>query len=437
MARVKPRLLVIGGLWPHHRANREAANVVSHHIVRTLAQRGTFELAFLCLNQRPVLLPPAGVPDIDALKALGVCFLPEITVAPPPRLRHRLGAGIMALLRGEWGWFVPGYVSASALEPVLRDWRPDAVLTIWSEFASAVAASLPLPKFAYYGDLDSNLILAHLNILRMQGGRMNCGAQLRYAVQRMLMPWLARQCHISVMRDYSHVWNVAANDALAQAKWGIRASYINNIWPYAERPDWSAERDRTEQTRPVKIVASVGNLDGTANTLGLITLAEEILPALKQRLGEGNFELHVYGGRAPRPFVVPYLEDPHIKRRGFVDDLDAEIISAPIFLVANNRTDFRVGHTRVLHAWALGSCVVGFAGFREAMPEMEHSVNVLMAASAAELADHVAMAAGDRGLRRKLGMAGLKTLQEKFSPSRAVSRMERDMLETVKAKTVT
>ncbi len=436
MTTAKPRLLVISGLWPHFRANREAANVISYLIMLNLARGGAFELAFLCLNQRPVVMPLAGQPDIDDLKALGVHFLPEVTVAPLPRLRHRLGTFLLALLSGQWERLVPGYESTAALTSVLRDWKPDAVLTIWSEFATAVVASLPLPKFAYYGDLDHNLVLAYLSMLRLQGGRASRGARLWNAVQCIFMPWLAKRCHISLMRRYAHVWNVAANDAHAQAQWGIRASYINNIWPSAQRVNWVAERDQAEQVQPLKIIASVGSLDGTANTFGLLTLASEILPALKRRLGDGTFELHVYGGRSPRPFVVPYLDDPHIKLRGFVEDLDAEIISAPIFLVANNLTDFRVGHTRVLHAWSLGACVVGFIGFREAMPEMEHGVNVLLSESAVDLANHVAVAAGDRVLRRRLGATGLRTLQDKFSPSHVVSRIEQDMLTMVKSPAV-
>ena len=100
--------------------------------------------------------------------------------------------------------------------------------------------------------------------------------------------------------------------------------------------------------------------------------------------------------------------------RGFVDDIDDELMTAPVFLCLNNASRFKVGHTRYLHAWSVGSCVVAHRDAALSMPEMVSGENCLLGRSAAEIADMVAVAARDAGLRRRLGEAGYATFAEKF-----------------------
>jgi hypothetical protein len=182
-------------------------------------------------------------------------------------------------------------------------------------------------------------------------------------------------------------------------------------------------RDATEQTSPVKIAGNVGQLNSTANTFGLWTLGAEILPALKRRIGSGNFEVQIYGRFKPRPFVERWLADPDVRVRGFVDDIDAEILSCPIYLLANNRHAFKVGHTRILHAFALGACVVAWRDIAVSMPELKHNENVLLADTPEEMAALVAVAAEDKALRRRIGWAGFKTVGTLFRPDTLMAEM--------------
>ena len=109
--------------------------------------------------------------------------------------------------------------------------------------------------------------------------------------------------------------------------------------------------------------------------------------------------------------------------RGFVDDIDTELMTAPVFLCVNNASGFKVGHTRYLHAWSLGGCVVGHSDAALSMPEMVSGENCLLGRTAAEIADMVAAVSCDVALRRRLGEAGYATFVEKFTAGPIVDQI--------------
>jgi Glycosyl transferases group 1 len=108
--------------------------------------------------------------------------------------------------------------------------------------------------------------------------------------------------------------------------------------------------------------------------------------------------------------------------RGFVDDIDGEMMTAPVFLCLNNASRFKVGHTRYLHAWSLGCCVIAHRDAALSMPEMVSGENCLLGGSPAEIADMVAQARDVR-LRRRLGEAGYATFVEKFTARPVVEQI--------------
>jgi glycosyltransferase involved in cell wall biosynthesis len=186
--------------------------------------------------------------------------------------------------------------------------------------------------------------------------------------------------------------------------------------------EWCPRRDKTEQVAPLKIIGSAGLMSATGNTIGLEVIATRILPELKKSLVEGNFEIHLFGSGEPLPFLKPLLDDPHIKIRGFVKDLEEEILSAPVFLVANGfHPLFHMGNSRILHGWALGACMVVFDGTRDAMPEMVDGYNALLGKTPEEIAWQIIRAGKDKTLRRRIGQNGYDTVTTLFDPKIVVT----------------
>jgi hypothetical protein len=202
------------------------------------------------------------------------------------------------------------------------------------------------------------------------------------------------------------------------------AFYIQNMWPKLPVPG------DVGTARGNKIVGNLGGQYATGNTFGLWFLAREILPELDRRLG-GDYSVHLYGaGQLARPVAEALLPHPHVVNDGFVDDIDVELLSAKVFLLANNNDpDFVVGHTRILHAWSLGSCLVAHRNMALAMPEIVHEENALLGETGAEIAEQVVRALEDEDLRRRIGEGGRATFERDFLPQtvvrRVVERIER------------
>jgi len=424
------KILVLSGCQPHTLCAREAANTVSYHIVHELAASHSWNVSYLCINTHQVLWPDMAVAQRDILIGLGVRFLPNL-VFRHEKVNGRDFLKLANILRANPDYLCHGSEHSALLEAHLLPEKPDVVLTVWSEVATAMAHRLPYPVFAYYGNPDPKTAAAIRSLQKLssvESGR----RRLVHAISDRIHAYFFKKAHLRIMSRLAGLVDVAANDAQYYVKSGLsNAAYVRNIWGNL-REDWESERERSELTNPLKIIGNVGNLNATGNTFGLQILCERILPELRILLGADAFEVHVCGGGRPTDHIANLLQDPNIRIRGFVPNIDAEIISAPVFLVANNwNPHFRVGNTRFLHAWSLGACCIAFRSCSDAMPELVHEQNVLLGDSPEQLAAEIARVANDAALRRKLGRVGYETVSTLFSPQAVVSDLSSRLMSYV------
>lgn len=429
----KIRLLVVASVWPHVAGGYEAANIVSHAIVQQLAMSGAYDIRFLYLNKQEAKIPSVAIAEMDYLRQMGVDFLSPMILPEPVSLKKRPKDLLLALLN-EPRLLLQGFGVAGKIKQQLGEKPVDAVLSIWSELGFNALSDFPAVRIAYHGNPDHKVFAAQWEVDALTVASSRPGFKNMLSdIKRWLLIYAIKRAHLAAMRGYDVAANVAANDAAFYQSQGIPVHYLQNMWPQEPPDGWEAKRDILEAQNPLKIVGNVGNLSATGNSLGLITLATEVMPALKQELKDEPFEIHLFGGREPKPNIKPLLNDPHILVRGFVDDLDAEILSSPVFLISNNHHSFKVGHTRFLHAWSLGACVVAFEDCREAMPEIKHGYNALLGKNANEVAQLVREALHDRALRRRMARGGIETLKRDFNP-KTVTQVLSDSIQKAVAK---
>jgi glycosyltransferase involved in cell wall biosynthesis len=421
------KVLVLSNVIPRMLGNhKNGAEVVTYEILRLLALDPDFQLAYA-----RVVFGNSKNEEGIAADVHPVTVLKPVILDRPASAKSWWARNVRRIAGSD---MIGGLGQHDKIISACGSWVPDVILTIWSEVATAAASTLKIPIVAYYGNPDHKSLQAHIAI------------EKRWQNSRSL-PWFARQivdrmmcrrfeaAHIKLMRSLSCVAEVHANDAAYYRGRHVNAYYTRSMWPASASANWRDRRDENEQVSPIKIAANVGSLAGTANTFGLWTIGEELLSAFKQEIGEGNFEFHVYGPKSPQDFLVPMLADPAIKVRGFVEDLDTELFSCPVYIVANNRHDYKAGHNRFLHAWASGACVVTWRDSARAMPEIIHDRNALLAEDAVQFARLVLRAARDRNLRRRLGEGGRQTLTEYYD-STVVVRQIGDLLRNVSSKAI-
>ena len=101
--------------------------------------------------------------------------------------------------------------------------------------------------------------------------------------------------------------------------------------------------------------------------------------------------------------------------RGYVEDIDAEILSSEILLSANNASSYKVAHTRYLHAWSLGTCVIAHQDAKLSMPELVHHRNALLGKNIAEMATLVKEALQNPSLRSSIAIQAYADFKEHHS----------------------
>jgi glycosyltransferase involved in cell wall biosynthesis len=407
------RLAIVTADWPHPAHSVRAANVVIFELARALAQCPGLKIGVLKVGHdgepEPGAEERAGA---TSLAATGIEVLDPVVLPPIARV----GNALARLVAPQPEHFYPDVVHGPRIASALASWKADALLVPWSEWLTAACSSVPVLRFAYYGNPDPKTGRHRAEHDLRLGGSLLDYARLRIALHRL------EKVHLGIMRRYHLLGDVAANDAAYYAQAGHpNAFYIRNLWIDRFGEDWRSRRDRLECRDPLPIIGNVGKLDGTANRYGLEYLGQKVLPALRRRLSVGSYRIEILGARTLHPKIKKYLEAPNVVFRGFVADVDEAMLRAPIFLCVNNATPFKVGHTRYLHAWTLGACVIAHRDARLSMPEIVDGENALLGGDAEEIADLIVRAAKDPMLCRRIGEGGWETYRTLFRGERVAA----------------
>jgi glycosyltransferase involved in cell wall biosynthesis len=351
--------------------------------------------------------------------ANGVELLPALYASPDavgstPRLLLRQA------LSSDPQVFYPSYALRQEMAKRVESSGADVCFHLWSSAAFGACADVETPVFAYAGNPDHYSMAArlkHPDLFAIPR------ATLRNRVKLMLWRRAYRRFEVVVVRlALRSTWIACASAPNADYythKGHPRAFYLQNMWP-----ELADQRSAAEPAGNL-IAGNLGGQYATGNTFGGWLLAKEVLPALDRLLGD-DYEVNLYGaGRFSEP-VERALEHPRVRNRGFVDDIDAELQAAKVFLLCNNNNpDFVVGHTRILHAWSVGSCLVAHVNMALAMPEIVHGENALLGSTGEEIAEQVAAACRDDELRRRIVEGGRRTWEREFRPEVVVERIVR------------
>ncbi len=314
------------------------------------------------------------------------------------------------------------------LECRVKSVGADILFVFWNPEGLAASFQIrSVPKFVYYGMPDHAAGEARFkNPELFDIPCRSVAEKIRLAAHR----WENKKrlnFHLRFMRDCRAISNLSAFHAEFYRQMGHANSlYIPNMWPDTARGRWGTSPE-SEKGRPFKILASVGRPFSTGNTFGLHALGTQILPLLRKKLGAGNFELHICGRGQPYSSVAKSLQGDEVKWRGWVPDIDKEIRSSHLFLIANNTGFYKGVHTRFLHAWSLGACVVAHTVNTRYMPEIRHERNTLLGGTPEEISDWVTKALYDPHLRKRIGEGGRRTYEEIFTPAAVVSKLLKEL----------
>ncbi len=165
-------------------------------------------------------------------------------------------------------------------------------------------------------------------------------------------------------------------------------------------------------------MAFSGNLEYHPNVAAVRFFATRIWPSLRERDPALRWRLI---GRNEAAVARWTSADPRIETTGAVQDALAELARARVVVVpllAGSGT-----RIKILEAWAAGRAVVSTRVGAEGLP-VKHGENLLLADSASAILDAILVLLQDEALRRRLGAAGRRLVEEQFCWPAAWQRLD-------------
>ncbi|MCD0422664.1 glycosyltransferase [Rubrivivax sp. JA1024] len=225
--------------------------------------------------------------------------------------------------------------------------------------------------------------------------------------------------HLARIRELRAIAEICDLDRARYGAQGVPSRYVPIAFPdvFGERSAFQRHADQRT------ILGGMGTLHATGSRIGLEFFAREVYPHLIRQLADHDWCINFYGrGQIPIP-LQQIADAPHIRLRGFVDDIEGEILDNDVFLFCNNAGPYEGAYTRVALAFCAGRCLVGHTKLSASMLEVENGKNALLGSSGAEIANLTTAALRDPELRRRVGSAARETYQTRFAPARVAGEL--------------
>ncbi len=429
----------------HDQKGVTAVNIVLHELLKSLTDLGhdlDFQIIFNG-HRASSFLNESEQAELDGLQRLGVKVLPPIypeqyqDTTVSMSIGKRAGRLLRRLLIGAKveDFYAAIRIRGRVCERVGSS-KADAILTVWSpEGVAATHGYRGAPRIAFQGDVDfapGEARMRDAALFLPNTG--SSGWHVRAISQRLRQEFgleQFKQAHLQLMKEVTVIANVTASNAEFYAAHGHRRPiYIRNIWSDVG-VGWARLEENGRHSnaagRPIKIIGHVGYLSQTGSTYGLRFLLAEVVPALKDVMAGLDYEVHIIGGGEVAPALKPLTNQERVVMRGYVDDLDAELASADVFLLLNNAGRYIAAYTRHLVAWSTGLCLVVHANSKKAIPEIVHMENALVGSTAVEVAQMIRLAATDKLLNERIRLGGRATYEKHFTPAAVARALSAEM----------
>ena len=412
-------------------------HIVAHELLAALRRAGHMVALQMVLDRPGAALSAAEENECAHLEDLGLGVLPPLSCAVDPPRRSALRRVTNALRAARPGAvdvaeFYPAVALRAEVAQRVRARCADVVLTLWSpEGVAATHGLRDCPRVAFQGDVDyvpAEVRLQDRDLFASTGG--GWLGSLRESL------WLDRfrRAHHALMRDVTVIANVTATNVDVYAASGHPGSvYVGNTW---SDPGPPARPAPLAGERPARILGHIGGLAQTGSTYGLRFLLAEVMPHLPEVMEGVDYEVHLIGGGEPVPALRGLLDQPHLVRRGYVEDIDAEMRAADALLVLNNAGRYLAAYTRHVIAWSMGMCLVVHANSSQPIPELVPGENALAGGNGREVAEAIRLAVTNRELSGRMRRAGRATYERCFAPAVVAERLVREMAAAVSAAAV-
>jgi hypothetical protein len=192
----------------------------------------------------------------------------------------------------------------------------------------------------------------------------------------------------------------------------INCTYIPNSWESFSKI--YSRKNLKNDANKLNICSSIGGLNSTGNYFGIKYLSESIIPKINNK----NFIFNIYGRYKLHKELYHLKKNKFLKFRGFVKNIDNEIIKSKFCLILNNAHNKSLigGYTRVIYFFSLGKCLIAHKNLKKSMPELKNNYNCLLGGSAKEIIELINKSEKNKKKISKIELNAKKTYIKKYTP---------------------
>lgn len=410
------RVAVIEDELPVTSEGASGSDVTAWSIVRSLVHAGHRVRLCLTLDAPEAGALRARSVDLDAFRSLGVDVTVVETGSGSRHTALRRAARLARrIVRSTLADFYPGVDRAQETRLALVDFKPDVIVGFPVTAIAWTHGLTVAPRVALFGDVD-HLIPRY----RWRATPLRPLSRFVRATLRVLATREQWKYTKEILLACDGVINFVPHHTTWLREHGV-PQIVHVALPTVDLAgrDWQQRRAAHHGTRPR--ILMVGSLTGTATVPGLYVLARGVLPRLERDLGPDGFDLHIVGRHDPPADLRDALARPSVNRRGYVEYLSPEFLSADVVFVP---TPMEVGiRVRIIVAASYGCCVVAHRANLMGTPEFQHERDILVGSDAGELADQIIRALRDEACRRRIGIAARDTYERCFAIETAGRRL--------------
>ncbi len=227
---------------------------------------------------------------------------------------------------------------------------------------------------------------------------------------------MLKNLHYKRLKKFKKNLNICNIDTKKTLDNKVNCQYCPNTWP--DFFDQSAIKKRKKiNKKKINILANMGNLQSTGNKIGLTYLNVNILPNLYKYK---NISINIYGsGKIEKDL----LRFNFLKFKGFVKNINLELLKNQIFLLCNNTGYHYGGYTRVIFMMSSGGVLIADKKLKKSMPELVHMKNCLLSSNKTQMLENIDIAINNYELREFIGINARNTYEENWSPEKVLQRI--------------
>lgn len=393
------RVLVLDEYFPYPPDSGKP--IRSWNLLRRLAAR--HDVTFLCHGH-------PSPEQSQAAQSVGIRV--ETVEAIPPDAGPSLYGKLLFNLVSPYPYSVAKHYTArfrEKLHAILSGNQFDLVHCEWTPYARYLDG-IQIPTLVATHNIESQIWS------RRSEQAVNPFAKLFFALQAAKMKWFER----GVMASAGAITGVSAADADQARAWGARCARVvdNGVDLEFFLPQGEGSGDRA---------VFIGALDWFPNVDAIQYFAEAIAPRVSKLLPQ--LQTKVIGRKAPESLRTFLQGHPGIEFAGEVPDTRPHLADAGIVIVP-----LRIGggsRLKILEALAMGKAVVSTSIGAEGLAVTPNK-DILIADTPEDFAQAMARLSGSGELRRSLGLAGRRLVEQSYGWDALSRKAEAVWIETAR-----